>query len=149
VQLIIPVSVHAQITRHLESTYPNEGGGFLIGQADGERVAVVECRPVTNIFETEEQYHRYLMEEGAFQAAEDYADTHGLALVGYFHSHPESPAVPSEFDRVHALPNFLYLILSVQQGRAVDSRGWLLADSRDRFQAVQLTVDEGQGEKTS
>jgi proteasome lid subunit RPN8/RPN11 len=112
-------------------------------------VAVLECRPVSNVFETEEQYHRYLMEEGAFQAAEDYADAHGLALVGYFHSHPDSPAVPSEFDRVHALPNFLYLILSVQQGRAVDSRGWLLADSRDRFQAVQLTVDEGQGEKTS
>ncbi len=137
-KLVIPPSLHAGVQRHLEGAFPNEGGGFLIGKFDGEDRVVTETRFVENIFATEEQYHRYLMEEGAFQAAEDYADDHGLTLVGYFHSHPDSPAIPSEFDRVHALPNFIYLILSVQTGRAVDSRVWILTDDRSRFEPVAL-----------
>lgn len=137
-KLVIPPSLHADVQRYLEGAFPNEGGGFLIGKFDGEDRVVTETRFVENIFATEEQYHRYLMEEGAFQAAEDYADEHGLTLVGYFHSHPDSPAIPSEFDRVHALPNFIYLILSVQTGQAVDSRVWILTDDRSRFEPVAL-----------
>jgi proteasome lid subunit RPN8/RPN11 len=133
---MIPQAIHADIQRHLEGAFPNEGGGFLIGKLDGERRAVTEIRAVDNVFETEEQYHRYLMEDGAFQAAEDYADAHGLALLGYFHSHPDSPAIPSEFDRAHALPNFIYLILSVNEGAATESRVWILAEDRSRFNPV-------------
>jgi proteasome lid subunit RPN8/RPN11 len=137
-KLILPHVLHTNVRRHLEKAFPNEAGGFLIGKFDGEsddRV-VTEIRYVDNVFETEEQYHRYVMDEGAFQAAEDYADERGLVLMGYFHSHPNSPAIPSEFDRVHALPNFVYLIVSVQDGRAVESLAWLLADDRSRFDPV-------------
>jgi proteasome lid subunit RPN8/RPN11 len=136
VKLILSETHHAAIQRYLESAFPNEGGGFLIGTTDGDARVVTETRFVDNIFASEEQYHRYLMENGAFQAAEDDADAHGLSLIGYFHSHPNSPAIPSEFDRVHALPNFIYLILSVQEGQAVDSLVWLLADDRSRFDPV-------------
>jgi proteasome lid subunit RPN8/RPN11 len=135
-KLVIPRTLHADIQRYLEGAYPNEGGGFLIGRFDGQNRVVAETRFVDNIFETEEQYHRYLMEEGAFQEAEDYADDGGLALIGYFHSHPNSPAIPSEFDRVHALPNFIYLILSVVEGQTVDALVWILADDRSRFEPV-------------
>jgi proteasome lid subunit RPN8/RPN11 len=135
-KLVIPQTLHTGIQRYLESAFPNEGGGFLIGAADHEDRIVTETRFVENIFETEEQYHRYLMDSGAFQAAEDYADANGFTLIGYFHSHPNSPAIPSEFDRAHALPNFIYLILSVQEGRADHSLVWLLADDRNRFVPV-------------
>ena len=57
---------------------------------------------------------------------EDEADEKGLTLVGYYHSHPNSPAIPSEYDRDHALPNFVYIITSVQAGKAVYMRGWKL-----------------------
>lgn len=135
-KLIISQTLHTSIQRYLEKAFPNEGGGFLIGTVDHEDRIVTETRFVENIFETEERYHRYLMDSGAFQAAEDYADTHGFTLIGYFHSHPNSPAIPSEFDRVHALPNFIYLILSIQQGRADHALVWLLADDRRWFMPV-------------
>ena len=145
-KLVISQALHTGIQRYLEKAFPNEAGGFLIGTfdgEDGENRVVTETRFVENIFETEEQYHRYLMEDGAFQKAEDYADDHDLALIGYFHSHPDSPAIPSEFDRVHALPNFIYLILSVQEGQAVDSLIWILADDRSRFNPVAFAVIPG------
>lgn len=147
-KLIIPDALHEGLQRYLEGAFPNEAGGFLIGTVDGDTRTVTETRFVENIFATEEQYHRYLMENGAFQAAEDDADARGLTLIGYFHSHPNSPAIPSEFDRVHALPHFIYLILSVQQRRAVDSLVWLLADDRSRFVPVAFeeTSTIAQGE---
>ena len=136
--LVIPDKLHEKLRTYLEGAYPNEGGGFLIGEIDGERRTVTETRFVENVFETEEQYHRYLMEDGAYWEAEDYADEHGLSLVGYFHSHPNHPAIPSEFDRVHALPNFIYLIVSVCEGRAAESLAWILAPNRGNFNAINL-----------
>jgi proteasome lid subunit RPN8/RPN11 len=136
--LVIPPNLHQGMRRYLEGGFPNEAGGFLIGEVDGEQRSVTETRFVENVFETEEQYHRYLMEDGAYQQAEDYADEHGLWLVGYFHSHPNSPAIPSEFDRVHALPNFIYLIISVREGTAAESRAWILAPNRGNFNAIEM-----------
>ncbi len=135
-KLVMPPTLRADMQRYLEHAFPNEGGGFLIGRIDDGSYIVTETRFVDNVFETEEQYHRYLMEDGAFQQAEDYADERGLALIGYFHSHPNSPAIPSEFDRVHALPNFIYLIVSVLEGQAVDALVWMLVDDRSRFEPV-------------
>ena len=57
---------------------------------------------------------------------EDEADERGLRLLGYYHSHPESPAIPSEYDRAHALPHFVYLITAVYAGVAAETRAWLL-----------------------
>ncbi len=136
--LSIPTDLHARLRAHLESTFPNEGGGFLIGSITGEGQTVQDIRIEENTFATEEQYHRYLMEQGAFQHAEDDADARGLTLLGYFHSHPDHPAIPSEFDRVHALPNFIYLIVSVRSGQAAESRAWRLTDTRDEFLPVDL-----------
>jgi proteasome lid subunit RPN8/RPN11 len=141
VKLVIPRTLHGELQQHLEKAFPNEGGGFLIGTINGAERLVTEIRPVENIFETEEQYHRYLMEDGAFQAAEDYADENGLTLIGYFHSHPNSPAIPSDYDRVHALPNFVYLIVPVHQGRAAESLVWILADDRSRFDPAELEIN--------
>lgn len=136
--LLLPVAIHQAIRQHLEGTFPNEGGGFLIGHIEGQTRTVTQVRLEENHFDSEEQYHRYLMEKGAFQAAEDAADDQGLTLLGYFHSHPNHPAIPSEFDRVHALPNFLYLIVSVREGQAAESLAWILADNRSRFESAAL-----------
>jgi proteasome lid subunit RPN8/RPN11 len=73
---------------------------------------------------------------------EDYADDRGLTLLGYFHSHPDSPAVPSAFDRDHALPNFVYIITQVQQGAAVEQRVWRLRVDRSQFDEEELIVTD-------
>jgi proteasome lid subunit RPN8/RPN11 len=140
----LPGKLQKQLFTQMEATYPNEGGGFLLGSVDGGTVTIAAVTQVTNVFETEEQYHRYAMSPQDWARLEDEADEQGLALVGYYHSHPDAAAIPSEYDRVHALPNFIYLITSVQQGAAVDMRAWQLDADRAKFTAetLQVTVEE-------
>jgi len=125
----------------LQTTYPNEGGGFLLGTRNADDVTIVDTVQVTNVFEAAEQYHRYQMTPTDWMRLEDQADARGLALVGYYHSHPDSPAIPSVYDRDHALPNFTYLITQVQDAHAVDLRGWRLRPDRTQFDPLGLQIE--------
>lgn len=138
--IILGKLLQQRIFKHLESTYPNEGGGFLLGHINGQNVKIDDTIQIENVFEAEEQYHRYAMTPQDWARLEDQADERGLTLVGYYHSHPDSPAIPSVYDRDHALPNFTYLITQVQNGSAVDMRGWRLRTDRTEFDAENLTV---------
>jgi len=126
----------------MEDTYPNEGGGFLLGELEDNSTVIRDIIQVDNVFEEEEQYHRYAMTPQDWMRLEDEADDRGLTLVGYYHSHPDSPAIPSEYDREHALPNFLYIITSVEMGRATDMRVWKLRADRSVFDREELDVLE-------
>lgn len=130
-----------QIFAQMEGTFPNEGGGFLLGQTNGDGIVIKDITQVENIFEEEEQYHRYAMTPQDWMRLEDEADDKGLTLVGYYHSHPNAPAIPSVYDRDHALPNFVYIITSVQDGKAVDMRVWKLKADRSAFDNETLVVD--------
>jgi proteasome lid subunit RPN8/RPN11 len=130
-----------RIFTQMEGTYPNEGGGFLLGTIEADVTQIVDTIQVENVFETEEQYHRYAMTPLDWARLEDEADARGLTLVGYYHSHPDSPAIPSVYDRDHALPNFVYIITSVQQGKAVDMRVWRLRADRTQFDAEALVIE--------
>ncbi len=147
-KVFLTAALQQQIFRHLESAYPNEGGGFLLGAEDGDTVTIRDTVSVENVFEREEQYHRYAMTPLDWARLEDEADARGLTLVGYFHSHPDSPAIPSIYDRDHALPHFTYLITQVQNAKAVDMRAWRLRDSRDQFDANTLIIGEQREDST-
>ena len=137
--VLIDAALQQQIFAQLQGNYPNEGGGFLLGSR-GEATHLHESRPVANTFSSEEQFHRYAMTPLDWAKLEDETDAASLVLVGYYHSHPNAPAVPSEYDRVHALPNFCYLITSVRAGQAVECRAWQLSADRARFLELPLTV---------
>ncbi len=134
-------ALQMRIHTHLQQAYPNEGGGFLLGNVDGGRIVVVETRPVENVFAAEEQYHRYAMTPQDWTRLEDEADARGLSLLGYYHSHPDSPPIPSAYDREHALPNFVYIIVGVQHGQAVETRAWRLGENRSAFDELTLLVE--------
>lgn len=134
-------TLQARIFEQMEGTYPNEGGGFLLGSTAGGVTKIIDITQVENVFETEEQYHRYAMTPQDWMRLEDEADSRGLTLVGYYHSHPDSPAIPSEYDREYALPNFVYVITSVQQAKAVDMRVWRLQADRTKFDAEELIIE--------
>lgn len=136
----LPDDLRTRIIAHLEASYPNEGGGFLLGTVAGSDIAIADIIPVANTFAQEEQWHRYAMTPQDWARLEDQADERGLTLVGYFHSHPDSPAVPSVFDRDHALPNFTYIITAVYQRRAAEMRVWRLLPDRTAFDEVELAV---------
>lgn len=136
----ISQALQQQIFQQMEGTFPNEGGGFLFGSKQGDDTVIEDVIQVENIFETEEQYHRYAMTPQNWMNMEDEAEERGLLLVGYYHSHPNHPAIPSEFDRVHALPQFAYIITSVLDGKSAEQLAWLLSEDRSEFNKLDLIV---------
>jgi proteasome lid subunit RPN8/RPN11 len=120
------------IHRHAEASYPEECCGFLIGRAGDGSTAVERVLPAGNQRE-DSRHNRYLIEPETVLEAHKEARGLGLDVVGYYHSHPDHPSRPSDFDREHAWPGLSYLIVSVRKGTIADERSWRLADERDRF----------------
>ncbi len=127
------------ITRHAELDYPYECGGMLIGYfaADG-RKTVNEIFPLENAREEEARHNRVLILPKDVMRAERYAREKRLDIVGYYHSHPESPAVPSQYDLDHALPVWSYVIASVINGKVVDIFSWEMENDRSKFNGEQI-----------
>ncbi len=123
----------ADIRAHTQNAYPEEGAGFLLGREQGQVRIIEAALPQSNEFDADQRLRRYMIEPGDMLAAEEYADEHGFDILGIFHSHPNHPPVPSSFDLEWALPWFSYLIISVQNGEAVESRCWRLNDDRTGF----------------
>lgn len=139
--ITISGALQQTIFSQLETSYPNEGGGFLLGDVAADHVALVDALPVTNQFAADEQWHRYAMSPLDWARLEDGAEARGLSLAGYYHSHPNARAIPSVYDRDHALPNFVYLITAVAAGpRAEEQRAWLLRPDRTAFEEAPLVV---------
>jgi len=121
-----------QIHAHGEQAYPEEGAGFLLG-ADGAERWVKTILPLANSREDAARHNRYLIRPEDYLKAELEADHCGLSLIGVFHSHPDHPNRPSEFDRDWAQPFFSYIITSVDSGKAIESRSWRLLEDRSQF----------------
>lgn len=134
-----------QIEKHLEAAYPNEGAGFMLGHQNGDVVTVESIMPLENQREAEAQYNRFELSTEDFMKAELRAAQSGMSFVGVFHSHPDHPAQPSEFDREHALPNFSYLITTVTSDQATVTRAWRLREDRSAFDEDQINVTDTTG----
>lgn len=129
----ITETVAASITQHAERDYPHECGGMLIGRFDEGKKTVVETFPLENAREEEARHNRVLILPKDVLRAERYARENGLDVVGYYHSHPDDRAVPSQYDLDHALPVWSYVIASVIEGKVVDIRSWEMENDRSRF----------------
>lgn len=129
----ITETVAASITEHAERDYPHECGGMLIGRFDEGKKTVVETFPLENAREEEARHNRVLILPKDVLRAERYARENGLDVVGYYHSHPDDRAVPSQYDLDHALPVWSYVIASVIGGKVVDIRSWEMENDRSRF----------------
>ena len=113
--------------------YPDECCGALIGK-DGVVNNVV---PLPNTTE-EGARRRFLITPDDYKTAEREASELNEELLGFYHSHPDHPAEPSQYDLDHAFPSFWYVILSVQQGRPETMTVWRLADDRSQFREASL-----------
>ncbi len=121
-----------RIFRQLEAAYPEEAAGFLLGHLiDGyiaaTDIVIDEVVPVDNVGEPGEKHRRFVVTPQDWMRLEDEADARGLLLIGCYHSHPDERAIPSDFDREHSYPNFLYIIVSVIDGKATDIRSYELS----------------------
>ena len=138
-----------KLTRQIEEAirqagtdaYPNECCGILFGSEDGDDHVVKSLRAIDNARESGEQYHRFLITAEEMMQAEFEARRLGLEIVGFYHSHPDHPAKPSDYDRDHALPFYSYSILRVAEGRPELMTSWRLRISRDAFDPEQYEIE--------
>ncbi len=128
-----------EISRQGEKEYPHECCGLLLGSfARNGRKIVEEILPVSNAREERARHNRSLILPEEYARAERFARTRGLEIVGNYHSHPDHPAVPSQFDLEHAWPVWSYVIVSVQNGKTADTRSWQMQDDRARFNEEEI-----------
>lgn len=130
-----------KIQAHGAAAYPEEGAGLLLGHSNGDTREVESILELTNAREDAARHNRYLLTAEDMLQGEQEAMRMGLDIVGVFHSHPDHPNRPSEFDRDWALPWFSYIITQVDQGKAIASRSWRLAEDRGEFseEIIQVT----------
>jgi len=128
----ISPAVDDAIRRHGEETYPHECCGALVG-----RGGVTATVPLPNTTE-EGPRRRFLVRPSDYRMAESRAAELGGELLGFYHSHPDHPARPSQYDLDHAWPTFAYVIVAVAAGRAGDMTVWWLKDDRSSFEEGEL-----------
>lgn len=132
-RLTISLEVDQVIRRHGQETYPHECCGALVG-ADRHVNAVVSLPNTTE----EGPRRRFLVRPADYRLAESRASELGGELLGFYHSHPDHPARPSQYDLDHAWPTFAYVIVSVVNGDAGDMTVWWLKDDRTTFEEGDL-----------
>ncbi|BAY08106.1 Mov34/MPN/PAD-1 family protein [Calothrix sp. NIES-2098] len=128
------------IRTHAQSTYPDECCGIIFGHTTSEGKTVVEVMPTENAWNTESanfpddrtdetQRRRYAIAPQVMLQAQREARDRALNIIGIYHSHPDAPAIPSECDRLYAWPEYSYIIVSVQKGKAETLQSWSLDDT--------------------
>jgi proteasome lid subunit RPN8/RPN11 len=142
----IAASLIEQIKRHAEAEYPRECCGLLIGriESEGSTRVVFETYAVSNGWDESEAMHRrMLITPQDYMRAERQFSAQGQGVVGNYHSHPNHPAVPSQFDLEHLAPwpTMSYIVVSVREGLATDLRSWELEADRSRF--IEEEISKG------
>ncbi|MCU1385797.1 MAG: hypothetical protein JWL71_4494 [Acidobacteria bacterium] len=136
-RLTITPDVDAAIRAHGQETYPHECCGALVGR-DGAVAAIVALPNTTD----EGPRRRFMVRPSDYQLAERRATELGGELLGFYHSHPDHPARPSQYDLDHAWPTFAYIIVAVASGVAGAMTVWYLQEDRSRFEEGSLNHGE-------
>jgi proteasome lid subunit RPN8/RPN11 len=130
-----------EISTHGERDYPFECCGLLLGSFAADNAKVVhEVYPISNARDEIAKRNRFLILPAELLRGEQYAATRKLDVVGFYHSHPDHPAVPSAYDLEHAWPVYSYVIVSVRQGIALDLRSWEMQTDRSRFNEESISL---------
>ncbi|MBK6911083.1 MAG: M67 family metallopeptidase [bacterium] len=127
------------IAAHARSSYPEECCGFLFGLEVGSERTIHEVHPIVNSREDNKE-RRFLITPDDFIAAEARARSLDLNLIGFYHTHPDHPAIPSDFDREHALPYYSYIIQSVRRSEPAEVRSYQLNDDRTGYHEEKVII---------
>ena len=128
------------IRRLAAEAYPHECCGFLIGEEKDSLRQIDSVVPALNQNSTS-PHNRFLITPEALKTMEQKLDGIRSLLLGFFHSHPDSPARPSTFDLDHAWPWYSYIIVSASQTQTGDLKSWRLQDDGSRFQEELVVVE--------
>lgn len=133
-----------EIREHGREAYPEECCGALLGEPHGGSARVIRIERIENA-RGEERRRRYAIDPLEYARVERQADAEGIAVLGFYHSHPDHPARPSEYDRERALPFFHYIVLGVAAGSPGEIASFVLSDDRGVFEREDLLVEAPEG----
>ena len=144
---IAPLKIQDELMRRIHAhgveTYPHECCGALLGRdGDGDGLReVLDLLPLANRRDDSPR-NRFEVTADDVRLAEKTARDKRLELIGWYHSHPDAPARPSEYDRDHAWPWYSYIIVSVQKGEPKDTTSWRLHDDRAAYdpEGIEITA---------
>ena len=137
--IAIPEPLLEEIRAHGRETYPEECCGGLLGRR-GEPARVSRVERIDNVRD-ENRARRYEVSPQDYLRLERLAAENGAELLGFYHSHPDHPAVPSAYDRDHAFPFFHYLVCAVASGRPGEITAWILSEDRGEFDREDIVPD--------
>ena len=129
-----------QIRHYAEVHYPEESVGLILGEQAGDVRRAIKLLPLANRSAAEARQRSYRIDPEAMLAAELEAQRLGLDLLGVFHSHPDHHAEPSQHDLQQAFPWFSYVITSVLEGKAQETRSWRLQQDRSRWSEERFEI---------
>jgi len=129
-----------EIAAHGERDYPYECCGLLLGSflENGKGKICAETYQISNSREEEAKRNRFLIRPEELIRGEKYAASKGLDVIGFYHSHPDHPAVPSVYDLDHGWPVYSYIVVAVKSGRAKDLLSWEMQSDRSRFNGEEI-----------
>jgi proteasome lid subunit RPN8/RPN11 len=141
----ICAEVAEKIRAHGSQTYPNECCGALLGRDGGGDGSESRPREIFDLFamvnrREDSPGNRFLVTAEDVLEAEKAAAARGLDVIGWYHSHPDHAARPSEYDREHAWPWYSYVIVSVRGGVAGEMTSWRLRENREEFFEERMEI---------
>jgi proteasome lid subunit RPN8/RPN11 len=127
-----------EIRSHGERDYPYECCGLLLGRLVEAGKIVSEIYPISNAREEAAKRNRFLITPEEMLTGDKHAAQQGLEVVGFYHSHPDHPAVPSQYDLDHAWPIYSYVVVSVRSGKAAELLSWEMEIDRSQFNQEEI-----------
>jgi proteasome lid subunit RPN8/RPN11 len=147
-QLWISHHLSECIRRHGAETFPDECCGALLGRDNVNSREDHPSEPPREVLELfplinrrdDSPRNRFAVTAEDVREAEKAARQQGLEVVGWYHSHPDHPARPSQFDREHAWPWYSYIIVSVMSGAPAEMTSWRLNDDRQDYSVERIEI---------
>jgi proteasome lid subunit RPN8/RPN11 len=135
--------IAGKINAHGAETYPHECCGALLGrEIDANFREITALFPLVNRRDDSPR-NRFQVTSEDVRDAEKAARAQGIDVVGWYHSHPDHPAKPSQFDQDHAWPWYSYIIVSVAKGEPQYMTSWRLNDDRAAYRSEDLQIVDG------
>lgn len=138
--LKISIDLIKSIKEYGELEYPNECCGIILGNFSEQGKNAQELIGVSNARDEANRHNRFLITPKEMLKAEIYAHKKGLDVIGFYHSHPDHPSKPSQYDLDHAWPRYSYIIVSVDKAISQIVSSWELEDNRLKFNNEVLEI---------
>ena len=145
-KLWISAELAEKIRVHGAQSYPYECCGALFGRDSSSIGPYLKPRRILGLLalvnrREDSPRNRFSVTPRDVMDAEQAAQSQGLHVIGWYHSHPDHPARPSEYDREHAWPWYSYVIVCIENAVPQEMTSWRLDDNRADYSEELIEID--------